>query len=332
MSPPAKILVFSDVVDPHAERVMDCLQARGVESIVVHPSDLLRGFSITCEDSGESGYRLHLKTPGHFQIYSEEIIAVYFRGREPVRPPKSINDVGVARYAAQESEQNFRDILESIPGYWLTRPSVIRRAQSKALQLATAREVGLLTPRSLWSNDPEEILAFADSCDYQIVAKPVNDVEYYLGNRPHTVWVSPIDRESLLRNKENLSLMLGFYQQLIHDKTDVRVTAVGEELFPCEMIIKEPFRHITDWRMVPEPLDHQIVPLPEDIKMKLLAFNQRLGVDFGAIDLLKSPGGDYYFIESNINGQWLWIQDLTKQPIAEAIASLLISRSSTPKE
>jgi hypothetical protein len=37
-----------------------------------------------------------------------------------------------------------------------------------------------------------------------------------------------------------------------------------------------------------------------------------------------TPDGKYVFFEINPNGQYLWIEDITKAPISEAIADLLI--------
>lgn len=50
-----------------------------------------------------------------------------------------------------------------------------------------------------------------------------------------------------------------------------------------------------------------------------------LGVLFGALDFVRTPSGEYVFLESNVNGQWLWIQQDTGADIAGAVADLLLS-------
>jgi hypothetical protein len=49
-----------------------------------------------------------------------------------------------------------------------------------------------------------------------------------------------------------------------------------------------------------------------------------LGINFGCFDMIKSTSGDYVFLECNPNGQWLWIERITKMGIAQALASMLL--------
>ena len=47
-----------------------------------------------------------------------------------------------------------------------------------------------------------------------------------------------------------------------------------------------------------------------------------LDLSYGAIDMI-FDGSDYYFLEINSMGQWLWIEDFTEMPITKTIAELL---------
>ena len=48
-----------------------------------------------------------------------------------------------------------------------------------------------------------------------------------------------------------------------------------------------------------------------------------LKINFGAIDMILTPEGEYVFLEVNPNGQWGWIEKLTGMPISQAIADVL---------
>jgi glutathione synthase/RimK-type ligase-like ATP-grasp enzyme len=50
-----------------------------------------------------------------------------------------------------------------------------------------------------------------------------------------------------------------------------------------------------------------------------------MGLNFGCIDLIVRPTGDYVFLECNPNGQWLWIELATGQKISASIAEWLIN-------
>lgn len=81
-----------------------------------------------------------------------------------------------------------------------------------------------------------------------------------------------------------------------------------------------------DWRRYEfgSPPPHTPMKLPEKVQDKLVTMNEKLDIQFGAYDLIYTPKGDYVFLEVNANGQWGWIQELTKMPISSAIADLLI--------
>ena len=48
-----------------------------------------------------------------------------------------------------------------------------------------------------------------------------------------------------------------------------------------------------------------------------------LGLEFGAIDLIITPQGNYVFLEVNGNGQFLWAEHLSGVEVSTAIARLL---------
>ena len=71
-------------------------------------------------------------------------------------------------------------------------------------------------------------------------------------------------------------------------------------------------------------LPHYPLQLPESLAMACRSLVRQLGLRFGAIDLVQAADGDYVFLEINPNGQWLWIQDETGLPIAEALCTTLL--------
>ena len=60
---------------------------------------------------------------------------------------------------------------------------------------------------------------------------------------------------------------------------------------------------------------------------KLVAVVQRLGLTFGAMDLVEDTDGEFHFLEVNPQGQWLWVEDLTELPISMAVARHLAEPS-----
>lgn len=94
------------------------------------------------------------------------------------------------------------------------------------------------------------------------------------------------------------------------------------------MILKAMDNTVDDWcryEFGNSPL-HKPTKLPEEIENELIGMNERLDIKFGAYDLIYAPRGKYVFLEVNANGQWGWVQELTKMPISSAIVDILINR------
>ena len=179
MTSSCKVLVVTDPLDPHADVVMDSVEARGVECVRFHPAELLQGFRVSARAAPGQVPSAIFATPSGRKVSSSDIRAVYNRGWQPVRRPLSINESDVARFAAEESQINFRYLLGALDTcFWLTHPDRIRASSYKSRQLEAARKAGIAAPRTLWSNDPEEIIRFARESGGTIVAKPVADVVF----------------------------------------------------------------------------------------------------------------------------------------------------------
>ncbi|MDD5032601.1 MAG: hypothetical protein PHC85_00570 [Candidatus Pacebacteria bacterium] len=69
--------------------------------------------------------------------------------------------------------------------------------------------------------------------------------------------------------------------------------------------------------------------MPTTEKNKCINIVKRLGLNFGAIDMIVTPNNEYYFLEINANGQWAWIEALTKLPIASEISHLFVYHSNS---
>jgi len=64
--------------------------------------------------------------------------------------------------------------------------------------------------------------------------------------------------------------------------------------------------------------------LPAAIVEKLLLVHRDLGLIYGAYDLIVRPDGSYVFLEVNQQGQFLWLESQTGQPLLENFCQLLL--------
>ena len=72
--------------------------------------------------------------------------------------------------------------------------------------------------------------------------------------------------------------------------------------------------------------------LPAEVVDGLRRLMARLGLRYGAVDMRLRPDGAYVFLEINPAGQWLFIEEATRQPIAASLARLLVEHDAVSRE
>lgn len=113
------------------------------------------------------------------------------------------------------------------------------------------------------------------------------------------------------------------YQQYIKKKHELRITVVGEEVFAAAVNSQDFEETKIDWRR--ENLEFYKTSIPKHIEVKCIEIVKKLGLHFGAIDLILDKDDNYVFLEVNPNGQWAWIESQTELPISEAIIKFLFT-------
>jgi glutathione synthase/RimK-type ligase-like ATP-grasp enzyme len=100
---------------------------------------------------------------------------------------------------------------------------------------------------------------------------------------------------------------------------------VGSQVFAAAIHSQISHRTRHDWRHYDfDRTPHEAHALPDRVSELCIELVRSLDLNFGAIDLVLTPGGDYVFLEINPSGQWLWIEELTDLPISEAIVDILV--------
>ena len=98
--------------------------------------------------------------------------------------------IGEARAAAH-------GMLASLKCFRMDHLRHIRHAENKQLQLQVARELGLDTPRTLTTNDPAAVRAFAQTCEGGMVTKMLSSFAIYEEGKELVVFTNPENPEYL---------------------------------------------------------------------------------------------------------------------------------------
>lgn len=313
------ILVISHEQDPHAQRVIRHLEASGQHVLLLNLTELPDRATLSIEYGRQGRPRIEYVRADGASYALHNVTSVWWR--RPQAPDlSSVTDPQVHLFTANEWHEAINGLWQLLDARWMNDPNRDDAASRKARQLRVAAEVGLRVPRTLITSNPQRARRFVDELG------PTAAIHKTF-SCTHAIW-----RETRLLRSEDLARLDAvrvapvIFQEFIPAESDLRITAVGGKLFAAA-IRSVASGDLVDFRMSVGDAALSAERLPTDVSDKLLALLQQLGLMYGAIDMRRTPEGEYYFFEVNTAGEFLFIEDRTGQPIAKAIADWLAEPS-----
>lgn len=231
--------------------------------------------------------------------------------------------------ALKESRATLIGMLECLDCFTMDRVSTVRAAEHKPRQLRLAAELGLAVPRTLTTNDPDSVRAFWDLCGRRVVVKALSSFAIHDDDgREQVVFTSQLAADDLA-HLDQLALSPMTFQEHLDKAVELRVTVVGDRVFAAAVDSQALERSRVDWRKAGSELVGSWTPcaLPADVAAKLLQLAARLGLSYGAADLVVTPDGRHVFLEINPAGEWFWLDDVFgPRALSTAIAETLLAR------
>jgi RimK-like ATP-grasp domain len=310
------IAVVSYPEDPHAAAVIAHLDEARVPVTLLDLSDLPDRATLTIGyDNGGGPSRLEYRRGDDVPLDLRTVETVWWR-RPQAADPAAIVDPSVRAFAIGEWHEAINGLWQLLDARWVNDPVRDEVAARKALQLRVAGEVGLRVPRTLVTSDPDQARAF-------IEARDGAETVFKTFSCTHEIW-----RETRLVREDELPLLDAvrlapvIFQEYVPAEVDLRVTIVGRRHFAAA-IHSQTTDYPVDFRMSLGQAVVEPTTLPGEIERRLLDLMDRLGLTYGAVDMRRTPSGEHVFLEVNTAGEFLFIEDLTAQPIARALAELL---------
>jgi MvdD family ATP-grasp ribosomal peptide maturase len=267
-------------------------------------------------------------TDGEQKLDLSEVSSVWYRrmryGQKiPDSMDKQFRDASI-----EECRATVRGTIASLEAFHFDKMSNVDVAKNKQLQLKVAREIGLLTPRTLTSNNPEAVKQFAQECREQgIITKMLSTFAIYgEQGQENVVFTTPVTDEDL-EHLEGLRFCPMTFQENVPKALELRITIVGHQVFTAAVNSQKLAGSTYDWRKEGRALlkDWEPYNLPEDVEKKLLKLMAYFGLNYGAIDILVTPDGRHVFLEVNPVGEFFWMEIYSPNfPISEAIAEILV--------
>lgn len=253
-----------------------------------------------------------------WDLYNPRVI--WFRQFAITAIPSFQGDPMVQSFVRAEWELAVRSLLSIESAHWINNPDAVNKLD-RISQLRVAHSAGLVTPKTLVSNDPGHIRFFISSCSDKVIAKVLGN--HFMEPTPGTLYgVFPrIITGSDVDDLKTTVLAPSIYQEYVSHTTEVRVTVVGRDIIAAEVIKTGPEEI---WER-PDNILIQNHTLPPQVQEKLHEYMKLAHLEYGAFDLLLTPDGRYVFLEVNPTGDWLWLERRdTTINITEKVTSYII--------
>ena len=320
------ILALASGDDPCVELVRRAVLARGGELFALDTGQFPTAALLRLEPERWAEARLGV---GASSLSIGEVSAIWIRHFTPGAGLPTDLEPALDRACRSQSSAALWALVESLPVFTLDPPEVLLQAPLKPRQMQLARAAGLDVPRTLLTNDPAAVRAFAALCPTGIVTKLVSSslsVDGSDGREPiYTRRVEPGELASL----EGLDLCPMLFQERVEKALELRITVVGSQMFTAAVDPTTSALGADDWRR-DRALLKSFRPyrdLPEAVGARLFALLDRLGLDFATVDLILTPDGRYVFLEVNTISFFSFVELATSLPISGAVADLLLGRS-----
>lgn len=227
-----------------------------------------------------------------------------------------------------ETRRTLMGMLEGLDVFQMEKPSIYRRLDSKEEQMKIAAGCGLNIPRTCISNDPTVIRNFIQTLKAPVITKMQSSFAIYRNKEEHVVFTNEI-QEQHLDDLASVQYCPMVFQEKLDKQLELRINIVGREMFAFSVNSAATERGSTDWRKDGVALLDSWLPyeLPGELHDKLLHFMNVYGLNYGAIDVILAPDGQYYFLEINAAGEYFWLDKLCDHAISRQIANVLLGKA-----
>ena len=314
------VLIVTNKTDVTADLVVLEFQRRGTPYVRFNTEDFPQRVQVawTLDTNGVDGY---MRFP-RVELCLRDIKSVWYRRPSAPDIAESVRSSGFRNFARRESQEALSGLWRTLDCFWMSCPDAINYASYKPRQLQVASGLGFRVPITLISNSPDDAARFR-SKHGQVIAKPLYSGDIEHENERMVVFTTPVTTCDLAATK-SIHLAPTLFQEYIQKELELRVTIIGTQVFAASINSQNVVDALHDWRKAsPESLCFRSYELPRSVSEKCARLVASFGLTFGTIDMVKTPSGEYVFLELNPNGQWGWLENLTGDAYTRAIATLL---------
>ena len=301
-----KIIVLAHPKDDHAAPVQWALEQAGYEAACWSGVSWTEHEQASLLLDGTSAISL-----GPHKLEKDDVVWL----RQPDAPAHSPAEADgeALRSAYAAFFRALAYMLEELPVRCVNSYSASCLVRNKGVQLHLAAASGLKVPATLLSNCPPAVRGFFDQNPSNAICKAFASHIWQQGSGDIAVTETfSLSREQLPPEDEVFTYAPAIYQQVVPKQFDVRTVLMGDRVYSFALRTPE---NSLDWRhdAALHKIRVEIVSTPAEVEAGILCFAQKTGVCFGSMDFAVDRNGDWWFLEINEQGQFLWVDHFLPQ-------------------
>lgn len=199
-------------------------------------------------------------------------------------------------------------LLERLPVTCINKYSASRLINNKSVQILLAETCGLKVPQTSMTNSPATVKSFLEQCREQAICKAFFPHVWQKDSGAMAVTETFPVRATMLPADEVLTYSPGIYQQMVVKQFDVRMVLMGRSIY--SFAVRNP-KGALDWRQdaCQGLVQVENVETPAEVEAGVLEFAKQSGIVFGSFDFAVDQAGQWWFLEVNEQGQFLWLEE-----------------------
>lgn len=202
---------------------------------------------------------------------------------------------------------------------WLTHVDHLQAAEGRIYQLSVASRLGIATPQTVVSGDPDTIRRLMGT---NAVLKPLGGGAFINDKgEPHVVHTTLLTDDLLDSGDFKAAPFVAqervntrYHLRVVTMRATVRTAALDADHWPLDWRAAEKAHN--SWR-------HHHAPQVETQALRLAA---ELRVGFSSQDWLIPVTGPPMFIDLNPAGQWMFLPENVAQPVTDELVNFLVGR------
>ena len=321
----SKILIQSFMSDFHGQCTKWALEQLGYQpkiwDLTNFPNDQEVSISVSNNASVNQGLSLDSEKYNLHQFDT-----IWLRRQPKFKVNKSLHEAD-QNFALHQCESHIGGVLRSLD---TNKTLVVNpRDNAKAInlkipQLILANRVGFTIPKTLFSNNEEDIRDFVKKTEKDVIFKPYHPNLWQSDDGTSISYTAKLTPENM-DGLASIKYAPGIFQEYIAKAYEVRAVFMGHTNISLKLDSQNSVKeNLVDWRVNQRALPRERIVLPQNVEALCLKFMKEAGIVFGSFDFIVTEKGDYVFLEINEQGQFLGYES-PGAPLLQPFLEFLIS-------